>query len=97
VTLATTIFSKQHTVTLTNQGIDMKYGRFVNEFMGAAGINSEVANEAELDRYFCDISPVEQAAMLASIDPSIDAQSLSLLMQGNWRGVGSGVELRAAR
>jgi len=75
----------------------MKYGRFVNEFMGGAGINSEVANEAELDLYFCDVSPVEQAALLASIDSSIDAQSLSLLMQGNWRDVGSGVELRAGR
>ena len=75
----------------------MQYRRFVNEFMGVQGIDSEVANEAELDLYFCDVSPVEQATMLASIDPSIDAESMSLLMQGNWRDVGSGVELRAGR
>jgi len=80
-----------------NEGNNMEYGRFVSKFMQAQGIDSEVANEAELDLYFCDVSPVEQAAMLASIDPSIDAQSLSLLMQGNWRDVGSGVELRAGR
>jgi hypothetical protein len=63
----------------------MKYQRFVNNFSGDEGINSEVANEAELDLYFCDMSPVEHAAILASVDPSIDAESLTLLLQSSWR------------
>jgi hypothetical protein len=62
----------------------MKYQRFVNKFIGTDGVNSEVANEAELDLYFCDLSPVDHAAVLSSVDPSIGAESLSLLLQGAW-------------
>jgi hypothetical protein len=62
----------------------MKYQRFVNKFIGTDGINSEVANEAELDLYFCDMSPVDHAPILGSVDPTIAAESLSLLLQGAW-------------
>jgi hypothetical protein len=62
----------------------MKYQRFVDKFIGTSGVNGEVANEAELDLYFCDMSPVEHASMLASVDPTIGAESLSLLLQGAW-------------
>ncbi len=63
----------------------MKYQRFVSKLNGENGINSEAANESELDLYFCDMSPIEHAAVLASVDASIDAESLTLLLQGSWR------------
>ena len=50
----------------------------------AYGIDSEIANEAELDLYFCDLSPVEHASLLATVDTSIDPESMSLLLQGAW-------------
>ena len=50
----------------------------------AYGIDSEIANEAELDLYFCDLSPVEHASLLATVDTSIDMESMSLLLQGAW-------------
>ena len=48
------------------------------------GIDSEIANEAELDLYFCDMSPVEHAALLAIVDTTVDMESMSLLLQGAW-------------
>ncbi|MFO0115486.1 MAG: hypothetical protein ACK53F_10925 [Betaproteobacteria bacterium] len=63
----------------------MKYQRFANNVNGGDGINSEVANESELDFFFCDMSPVEHATILASVDSSIDAESLTLLLQSSWR------------
>jgi hypothetical protein len=48
------------------------------------GVDSEIANEAELDLYFCDMSPVEHASLLAMVDTSVDPESMSLLLQGAW-------------
>ncbi len=62
----------------------MKYQRFANNINGGDGINSEVANENELDFFFCDMSPAEHATILASVDPGIDAESLTLLLQSSW-------------
>ncbi len=50
----------------------------------AYGIDSEIANEAELDLYFCDVSPVEHASLLATVDTSIDPAAISMLLQGTW-------------
>lgn len=50
----------------------------------AYGIDSEFANEAELDLYFCDLSPVEHAPLLAMVAASVDPESMSLLLQRVW-------------
>jgi hypothetical protein len=51
----------------------------------AHGVDSETANESELDLYFCDVSPVEHASLLANVDANIDPEAMSLLLQGAWR------------
>ena len=59
------------------------------------GVDSEIANEAELELYFCDVSPVEHASLLATVDTSIDAASMSLLLQGAWQSHAMAVAVAA--
>lgn len=62
----------------------MKTPKIFSEPAMAFGIDSEIANEAELDLYFSDISPVEHASLLDSVDRSLDPVSMSLLLQSAW-------------
>jgi hypothetical protein len=80
----TTVSSRIRNQQRYQSGVIMRTQTTLATSPAAYGIDSEFANEAELDLYFCDLSPVEHAPLLAMVDASVDPESISLLLQRVW-------------